>query len=125
LLKDFEPLEVERVLDACEASGFLDDARYAGLLLRSHIAKGHGTVRIRQALAQKGLSKDTISQALDSCDCDWFALARERAIKKYGVKPADDAKEKARRIRYLLGQGFSFEQVAHALNADPLDEVCC
>lgn len=30
-------------------------------------------------------------------------------------------KEKARRIRHLMGQGFSYDQVAYALEYDPYD----
>ncbi|WP_083758928.1 RecX family transcriptional regulator [Shewanella sediminis] len=45
------------------ASGFLDDSRYAELLICSHISKGHGPTRIRLVMAQKGLDKDIINLA--------------------------------------------------------------
>ena len=110
------------MLDSCEAKGFLDDNRYAGMLVRSHILKGHGAGRIRQAMAQKGLSKDVVQHAIDSADCDWFELARQKAQKKFGTTPIEDNKDKAKRIRYLLGQGFSYDQVAYGLEYDPYDE---
>lgn len=31
------------------------------------------------------------------------------------------AKEKARRVRFLIGQGFSFDQISYALDWDPAD----
>ncbi len=92
------------------------------MLLRSHIAKYHGVNRIRQAMTQKGLSKEVISQAIDESDCDWYALAREKAIKKYRIPKTNDYKEKSRRIRHMVGQGFDFDQVAFALDYDPLSE---
>ncbi|AVV85805.1 recombinase RecX regulatory protein RecX [Shewanella putrefaciens] len=79
--KGFELNDIEPVLDACESSGFINDARYAELLVRSHISRGHGAIRIRQAIAQKGLSKDCIEAALVNCDCDWFELAKDKATK--------------------------------------------
>ncbi|NKF49772.1 regulatory protein RecX [Shewanella sp. WXL01] len=119
LQKDFEQLEIEQTLDYCEAQGFQCDDRYAALLLKSHIAKGHGVMRISQAMAQKGLAKNVIRQAIDASDCDWFELAKQKAVKKYGTPKTSDHKEKARRVRHLVGQGFSFDQVAYALDYDP------
>ncbi len=119
--KGFELPEVEQTLDGLEAKGFIDDQRFAAALLRSHIAKAHGPGKVRQALMQKGLNKQCIEQVLDASDCDWFALARTRALKKFGDSPADDMKEKARRIRHLMGQGFSYDQVGYALEYDPYD----
>ncbi|WP_442800737.1 regulatory protein RecX [Shewanella sp. AS16] len=122
LLKGFETVEIESVLDGCEASGFLDDNRYADLLLRSHITKGHGLGRIKQAMAQKGLCAGTIAAAVDRSSCDWFELAKSKAVKKYTDPRTQDMKEKARRIRFLMGQGFSYDQIAYALDYDPYDE---
>ena len=122
LLKQFDLLEIDKALDECEASGYLDDTRYAHLLLRSHIAKGHGKSRVQQALVQKGVSKEIISLVLAQSDCDWFELAREKAVKKYRGAPIESPKEKAKRIRFLLGQGFSYDEVAYALDYDPYDE---
>ena len=118
------------MLDDCEASGFINDKRYAELLVRSHIARGHGPIRIRQAIAQKGLSKDCIEAALLANDHDWFELAKAKAIKKYATPKVTEvkgsqsrelvAKEKAKRVRFLLSQGFNYEQVSYALDYDPL-----
>ena len=118
------------MLDDCEASGFINDKRYAELLVRSHITRGHGPIRIRQAIAQKGLSKDCIEAALSANEHDWFELAKAKAIKKYVTHKVTEvkgsqsrelvAKEKAKRVRFLLSQGFNYEQVSYALDYDPL-----
>nr|WP_220732300.1 regulatory protein RecX [Shewanella morhuae] len=131
LEKGFELNDIEPVLDACESSGFINDNRYAELLVRSHISRGHGTIRIRQAIAQKGLSKDCIEVAITNSDCDWFELAKNKAIKKYGIPRVTEvkgstardliAKEKAKRVRFLMGQGFSYDQISYALAVDPND----
>nr|WP_088210804.1 regulatory protein RecX [Shewanella sp. Shew256] len=130
LEKGFEVVDIDPVLDDCEASGFINDKRYAELLVRSHIARGHGPIRIRQAIAQKGLSKDCIEAALSANEHDWFELAKVKAIKKYVTPKVTEikgsqsrelvAKEKAKRVRFLLSQGFNYEQVSYALDYDPL-----
>ena len=73
-------------------------------------------------MIQKGLAKDDINLALDACDCDWFELAQKKAFKKYSDIPIADHRDKAKRTRYLLGQGFAYDQVAYALEYDPYDE---
>ena len=100
--------------------------------MRSHIARGHGPIRIRQAIAQKGLSKECIEAAITNSGCDWFELAKDKAIKKYTTPRVTEvkgsrsrellAKEKAKRVRFLLSQGFSYEQVTYALDCDPLED---
>ncbi|QYJ98802.1 recombination regulator RecX [Shewanella alkalitolerans] len=118
--KGFLDGEIEAVLGQCESQGYLDDARFAGLLLRSHIAKGHGQNKIRQSMSQKGLTKEIIESSLNQSDCDWFELARQKAAKKYATSgPIQDQKERAKRVRYLLSQGFGFDQVTYALEVDP------
>ena len=121
-LKGFESVEIEKTLDRCESSGFIDDKRYAELLIRSHINKGHGPIRIRQVMAQKGLAKDEIDLALDSCDYDWFELAQKKSLKKYSNTPIENHRDRAKRTRYLLGQGFAYDQITYALEYVQYDE---
>ncbi|MBV7316716.1 recombination regulator RecX [Shewanella sp. NIFS-20-20] len=120
LAKGFSGSDIDAVVAEYCASGYLDDERFAQLLLRSHINKGHGPVRIQQAMMLKGIAKSIVSESLAGSDCDWFALARAKATRKYREFGAIDPKEKAKRIRYLLSQGFSYEQVNFAL-APPED----
>lgn len=119
--KAFESLEIEQALDYCESNQYLCDERYAQLLIKSHISKGYGPAKIKQSLYQKGVSKSIVSEVLLQTDCDWFLLAKSRALKKFAGKPIADAKDKAKRIRFLMGQGFSYDQVAFALEYDPYE----
>ncbi|WP_394200287.1 regulatory protein RecX [Shewanella waksmanii] len=113
--KQYSEQEVDATLAQCEQSGYLDDARFAALLLKSHIAKGHGTNKIRQSMQQKGLSRSLIEQVLLDSECDWFEVAKLKAQKKYGEAVPLDHPTRAKRIRYLLGQGFDYEQANYAL----------
>ncbi len=119
LQKGFETPEIETTISRCIEHGYLDDLRFAALLLRSHISKGHGQNRIRQSMAQKGLSKADIETALNQSDNDWFELAKTKAEKKFASQGAiTDPKERAKRVRYLLAQGFNYEQAAYALEVE-------
>ncbi|MCE9679147.1 recombination regulator RecX [Shewanella sp. AS1] len=118
--KGFESNEIESTLQLCLERGFLDDVRFAALLVRSHISKGHGKNRIRQSLYQKGLDKACGETALNSSDCDWYELAKTKANKKFANSgEISDQKERAKRVRYLLAQGFDYDQISYALAIEP------
>lgn len=85
-------------------------------MVKSQVNKGHGLNRIQQVLTQKGIGKTICQQVLQHTDHDWFELAKLKAFKKYGERPISDFKEKAKRTRYLLGQGFSYEEARYALD---------
>ncbi len=80
------------------------------------MSKGHGVNRIQQVLTQKGITKLICQQVLFDTEYDWFALAKAKAFKKYNGRPVADYKEKAKRIRYLLGQGFRYDEAQYALD---------
>ncbi|QDF68599.1 regulatory protein RecX [Shewanella sp. SNU WT4] len=119
--KDFSAEVIASVIGQFLDSGYLDDERFASALVRSHINKGHGPIRIQQAMFQKGIAKSLIAQSIDDADCDWYELAKAKAARKYGEAEVLDPKEKAKRTRYLLSQGFSYDQVSYALSVNDSD----
>jgi regulatory protein len=103
------------VLDQLQSEGLQSDSRYAGAFVRSRINRGHGQVRIRLDIRQKGISEELTNLALNNEEVDWFALARDVAMRKFGSVPAADLKAKAKRMRFLQYRGFNFEQIKYAL----------
>nr|WP_298775918.1 regulatory protein RecX [uncultured Shewanella sp.] len=114
--KDFPSDEIEICIQFCLEKGYLNDERYALLVVKSQVSKGHGINRIQQVLTQKGITKTICQQVLFDTEYDWFAIAKRKAFKKYHGRPAADYKEKAKRIRYLLAQGFRYDEVQYALS---------
>lgn len=113
-----EDAPVGALLDWLEAQRFLDDTRYAGMLVRSRIERGQGPLRIRQALQQNGVGNLLAEQALAEAGCDWFALAAETCRRRFGAGPPADLKDKARRLRFLQYRGFTADQCFEALDGD-------
>lgn len=113
--------EVEEAIAYCQDYNWLDDARYAGMMLRSGIAKGWGSLRIRQEMKIKGVHDTLISQALEACEQDWYAHARDIARRKFGDSRAETPKEKARRFRFMQYRGFDFDQIQYALESEDAD----
>lgn len=112
-------LDTAPYLDWLEEHNFLNDARYLEVYLRSALERGHGLMRIRQDLQQRGLDRHQVEAALDALEVDWFAQAVTVRQRRFGALPArSDQKEKARQLRFLQYRGFSAEQCFHALEAE-------
>jgi regulatory protein len=105
---------VERLLDWLQQHRYLSEARFVESRVQARAAR-YGNMRIRQELAQHGLSPDehTLQQLRDS----EFERARAVWQRKFGQPPAD-AHERARQMRFLAQRGFSAEVVRRVLNAD-------
>ncbi|SUO93356.1 regulatory protein RecX [Suttonella ornithocola] len=106
--KDSIPAEViEAVLNQLAEKGWQSDERFAQTYIRSKAMRGDGPLKIRQSLKQRGIDESLIRDTLESED--WFARASEVYAKKY-AQPTKDAKERAKRQRFLAQRGFTFEQ---------------
>jgi regulatory protein len=106
---------IETVLSRLAEENLQSDERYAGSFVRQRAARGYGPVRIRQEMREKGLDKPAIAAALERAEIDWRGLAAEVFRKKFGETPTGDAKERARRSRFLHYRGFDADDVRDLL----------
>lgn len=106
---------LESVLDWLEQQNYLSDLRCTGMLVRHHVERGHGPLRIRQELIQlKGLAPSLVEAALAESQHDWVENA-VRVLRARVKAPPRDMKEKARLLRFLQGRGFTPDQCRRAL----------
>jgi regulatory protein len=114
--RDFAPLLVDEVLAELEAEGLLSAERFAQSFVASRYARGQGPRRIERELAERGI--ETSGNYLDDPRFDWFSLARQTRVKRFGSAVPADFKEKARQMRFLEYRGFAGEQIRRALKSD-------
>ncbi|MGB1140372.1 MAG: regulatory protein RecX [Halioglobus sp.] len=116
LVKRFgdEPL-LDEQLDLLAEENLQCDQRYADSLLRQRISRGHGPVRIRQEMRQKGVGNAEIEAAMMAEDVDWYARAEATYHRKFGVIPPVDIKDKSKRMRFMQYRGFDVEHYRHLL----------
>ncbi len=110
-----DPELVEAQLDRLAEERLQSDSRYAESFLRQRLNRGHGPVRIRQEMRQKGITDDEIARAMAEESADWSALAEETYRRKFGTLPPEDMREKARRSRFMQYRGFSPDHYQHLL----------
>ena len=112
---DNSPL-IPDVLDRLASENLQSDSRFVEAFIRSRISRGQGYTRIRLDLKSRGAESTLIDQLLNEVDIDWFELAKITAQQKFGNNHNVDAKEKAKRMRFLQYRGFSFDQIKYALD---------
>lgn len=103
-------VELQRLVD----DGLLSDARYLESYIRSRANSGRGPVRIREELAQRGLAREDIEQAIADSGIDWQAQLLDLWQRKYGEKPAD-YKAYGKQVRFLLYRGYAMDWVQRLL----------
>lgn len=104
LLKATPDDDVDRVLDELAARGWLSDSRAAEQLVRMRRNR-FGMQRIAHELRQKGIGEDLINDALPQMKDTELEAARNIWQRKFGIVP-EDAKEKAKQLRFMQSRGF-------------------
>jgi len=113
LQKGYNAAEIDLALAKLIDDNLLSDARYGEAFVKSRVLKGHGPVKIRMELRDKGLSDAQIE--LSFCadgEIDWHEVIEKTWGKKYG-SPAADVAEKAKQWRFLQYRGFTQAQISH------------
>ena len=106
---------IPEVLERLAKENLQSDHRFIEAFIRSRIARGQGETRIRLDLKQRGAPSGLVSQLLQEAEVDWFELARQTAEIKFGQSQPVDAKEKAKRMRFLQYRGYNYDQINYAL----------
>jgi regulatory protein len=102
---------VDEVLDGLEQRGLLSDARFVENYIAQRSRKGYGPLRIRAELAERGVAGEVVTAWLDQAPIDWAEQLDEVAARKFGDQSAGDARELARRGRFLEQRGFPISLV--------------
>lgn len=112
--------ELDALLDDLASRGWLSDQRAAAQLLHARRAR-YGAQRITHELHQKGISDELIAEVLPELRGSELATAREVWQRKFGKLP-QDAREKARQMRFLQSRGFALDTILKVLRHDVSDD---
>ena len=107
------PENAEACADWLCRMGLINDAEYAGCVVRHYAAKGYGSARIKQELRRHGVPREMWDEAmLQMPEQDAYL---ERFIRTRLRDPGDRAQVK-KVSDALFRRGYSWEQIKHALN---------
>ena len=96
-------LELDRLRDERLQS----DERFAESYLYSRAQRLYGPQRIKLELRERGIEPAVITAAFEQAGIDWQANLQKLVFDRFGRRPPQDIKEKAKRIRFLQYRGFA------------------
>lgn len=118
LTKSFEPEEITPVIEFLLDNDYVSNIRFAESVIRNKISRGYGWQHIQQELKHKGVSQEIYGAVLAEQEVDWYLQAELAYQKKYGDTAAEDAKDKAKRLRFLQYRGYSIDECLSALKVE-------
>ncbi|ACO79996.1 recombination regulator RecX [Azotobacter vinelandii CA] len=113
---------IETVLDRLANEGLLSESRYLEAFVASRARAGYGPLRIREELAQRGLPRQAVEQALRESGLDWGELLVDTWRRRFAGRLPEDAREHARQGRFLGYRGFSPEMIGRLLRGGLSDD---
>ncbi len=105
LLSCYKEYEVEQALEKLKSQNYQSDERFSSEFIQMRFNQGKGPVKIAIDLKQRGIEN------FDLSEYDFFALAKQVRVSKYGEEVPKNYKEKAKQQRFLQYRGFDFEHI--------------
>jgi regulatory protein len=105
--------DVEALLDELASKGWLSDARFAELAVRSK-ARRFGPLKVAYQLRAKGVGEETIAIAFASAGTEGAADLGKVWRSRFSNAPADQ-RERGRQVRFLQGRGFGLDDILRFL----------
>lgn len=103
---------VPLVLERLERHGYLDDERFARVWAENrHAKKGISNRKLREELAEKGISKDIVDAVLQD-----GARDEREELRKVIARKANRYADRQKLMQYLVRQGFNYSDVSEELS---------
>lgn len=107
--KGISPSEAGEAADWLEGLGVIDDARYAGMVVRHYLAKGYGKARIQNELYRRGIGKELWEEALEQYQPPEETI--DRLLRSKLKSDCPDRAELKKATDALLRRGFSWREI--------------
>ncbi len=120
LMRQWQVPEADRagVLEKLTALRFIDDNRYAAAYVREKSKlNGWGAYKIRQHLAQKGISREVADTALEQLNELPSRLDEMLARKMRTLRAKDAFEMRAKLFRYGMSLGYFYDEVIQAVES--------
>ena len=117
---DYDRAAAQEVVDALVSDGYVDDARYAAAFAREKSSiTGWGPVKIKFALAAKGIKGETAQAALEEIDPGKADSKLRKLLENKWKALREDPQGKLKLIKFALSRGYEYEQIRGVI-----EEIC-
>jgi regulatory protein len=115
--KGIDAATARLVVDDLRGRGLQSDARFAEAFVHSRVGRGHGPIRIRQELGQRGIGDDLADELLTRTGGYWLELAQHTRSRKFGDAAPADRDAWNRQARFLARRGFPSDLIYRVLGS--------
>ena len=106
------PDAAQSIVASLVEDGYADDRRYAAAFAREKSSiTGWGPVKIRMALAAKGISREIADEALQEIDSERADAKLEKMLRSKWRSLCDDPQGRLKLIRFALSRGYDYDSV--------------
>ncbi len=117
---DFNRSAAEEVVAALVKDGYVDDARYAAAFAREKASiTGWGPVKIKFALAGKGIKGAAVEEALKEIDPGRAEAKLRKLLENKWKTLREDPHGKLKLIKFALSRGYEYESIKAEI-----EEIC-
>ncbi|MCL2335091.1 MAG: recombination regulator RecX [Endomicrobia bacterium] len=115
--KGYEPHNAKTAVKRLEELNYINDEKYADMLAKYLSGRAKGEFAIKQALEEKGISRELINKALDSLktEAEPYEQIIETVKRKFKDFNPKDKNEVRRIASFFLRRGFTSEDISKAL----------
>lgn len=106
--------EAEAICDRMEELGYLNEAEYAGRIVRHYAAKGFGERKLRDELYRRGIPRELWEDALAQVEDEDNASAIDAFLEKK-LKGSHDPREVKKASDALARRGYRWPEISDAL----------
>ena len=118
--KQWTKANTDRVIERLLERGYLNDAKFAEIFVRSRAnLRNYSTRRMKLELQKKGVSSDIIDQVLSESD----DFDENVALKNLIAKKQNRYDDEQKLIAYLARQGFTYDAIRSAINQQKSDTI--
>ena len=114
-----DPGQIEQLLDALVARGWLSEERFAESRANT-LTRKFGSRKLEHDLRSRGVSAEVVEQTVKRALAQELENCRAAWQRKFGALP-QSAAERGRQMRFLAGRGFSAEAVRLVLKSGDED----
>lgn len=105
-----------RILASLKKDKFVDDRRYAGAFAREKSSlQGWGAIKIRFALAAKGIDEGIIKEALEEIDPGKAEDKLDRIVAEKYRQIKEDPEVRLKLLKFALSRGYSYNEADSAV----------
>lgn len=117
---DFDRAAAQEVVDALVKDKYVDDARYAAAFAREKASiTGWGPIKIRYALAGKGIKGETVDNALEEIDPGRADAKLRKLLENKWKTLRENPQGKLKLIKFALSRGYEYESIKAEI-----EEIC-